>query len=55
MICLYCKESVEIGEAKEEVEIANRIRYFHPGHWKLYQQQTLAHYERQAQLARTVH
>ncbi len=55
MICPYCKEDVEIGEAKEEAEVGNRTRYFHVGHFKLWQEATLRHYEEQATLARTVH
>ena len=47
MICPHCKEQIEVGEAHEEAEIGNRIRYFHVGHLALYRQATLQHYQEQ--------
>ena len=55
MICPHCKEPIEVGEAHEETVIGERVRYFHVGHLKLYQQATLAHYQKQVQLAGHVH
>lgn len=49
MICPHCKEQIEVGDAKEEVVIGERTRYFHVGHYKLYQEATLAHYQEQLQ------
>ncbi len=50
MICPQCKEQIEVGEAHEEAEIGNRVRYFHVGHLKLYKQETLNHYQEQLRL-----
>ena len=55
MICPYCKEQVDVGEAKEEAEIGNRTRYFHVGHFRLYQEAVLAHYEKEDARTRTIH
>lgn len=47
MICPQCKEQIEVGEAHEEAEIGNKVRYFHVGHLKLYREATLNHYQQQ--------
>lgn len=54
MICPQCKEQIEVGDAQDPpVVIGEHTRYFHVGHYRLYQQATLAHYQEQLQL-RTV-
>lgn len=56
MICPQCKEQIEVGEAHEEAKIGNRVRYFHVGHLKLFQQEILAQHQLQlVKAARMVH
>jgi len=51
MICPYCKEQIEVGEASEPGDVGNGvIRQFHPGHWAAYKQERLSHYQEQLQL-----
>ena len=52
MICPQCKEQIEVGEAHEEAEIGNRIRYFHVGHLKLYLEEVATHYQHQLDLVK---
>ena len=51
MMCPYCSEQIEVGEAVEEVEVGNRTRFFHIGHFKLWQERALVHYQQQLRLA----
>lgn len=48
-ICPHCKEPVEVGEANEPVQMGERTRYFHVGHFRLWQEATLQHYQEQLQ------